>query len=135
MIYLDSCAAIKLVITETESSALLAWISERGRPLVSSALLRVELRRALQRIGATDRRARHRANTILDGMALMTLNDSVLDRAGELDGQHLRSLDAIHLATALLLDVDPLELVTYDTRLAAAARTHGLTVHAPTPEN
>ncbi|WP_190824830.1 type II toxin-antitoxin system VapC family toxin [Saccharopolyspora pogona] len=131
MIYLDSCAAIKLVVAEPESAALVDWLTARSSEVImSSGLIRVELHRALHRIGAADA-AVDQAEQLLDGLHLRPV-DAVLHQAARLDGQHLRSLDAIHLATALSSDVPP-TFVTYDTRLAAAAGQARLTVAAPAP--
>lgn len=129
MIYLDSCAAIKLLVPEPESAALVDWLTAReSEVIMSSGLIRVELHRALHRIGAADA-VRDQAEQLLDGLHLHPV-DAVLAQAAALPGQHLRSLDAIHLATALSAGTPP-TFVTYDARLAAAARQAGLTVSAP----
>jgi uncharacterized protein len=129
VIYLDSCAAIKLVVPEPESAVLVDWLTARETEVImSSGLVRVELHRALHRIGATDA-VRVQVEQLLDGLHLRPI-DAVLAQAARLDGPHLRSLDAIHLATALSTDVPP-TFVTYDTRLAEHASSAGLTVTAP----
>ncbi|MGH3515905.1 MAG: type II toxin-antitoxin system VapC family toxin [Haloechinothrix sp.] len=129
MIYLDSCAAIKLVLPEPESAALVDWLEQTGEPIMSSGLLRVELHRALTRVSAGPE-AREQANALLNGVHLRPV-DAILERAAALDGMHLRSLDAIHLATALSPGTRP-TLVTYDQRLASHATEAGLTIAAPT---
>jgi predicted nucleic acid-binding protein len=129
MIYLDASALVKLVAVEPESAALLAYLADRPER-VSSAVSRVEVLRALARAGATAR-ARQRAVLVLARVALVRLDDSILERAGTLDPAALRTLDALHLATALEVAPAP-EMVTYDERLAEASRSAGLSVAAPT---
>lgn len=131
MIYLDTSAAAKLVVAEPESAALVEWLTEReSEVLMSSALLRVELHRALRRIEAEES-VRNQAEQLLDGLHLHSV-DAVLHGAAGLDGQHLRSLDALHLATALNATPAP-TFVTYDTRLRQLAEQAGLTAAAPEP--
>lgn len=126
MIYLDTSAALKLVISEPESAALAAWLDEQAQPLISSSLLRVELRRALRRTGL---HAIDRAQAVLASITQRGV-DAILDDAAELDGTHLRSLDSLHLATAL--SVQRLDhFVTYDQRLADHVQAAGLAVAAP----
>ncbi len=128
MIYLDTSAAIKLLVPETHSAALGAWLTERDDPVISSGLLRVELRRALHRSNV-DAELHQQAEQLLGGMHLRPI-DAVVEHAAQLEEQHLRSLDAIHLATALSSDPAPV-LVTYDTGLARHAAHTGLTTTAP----
>jgi len=125
--YLDSSAIVKLIVHETESAALRNYLRGRG-PVSSSALARTEVARALLAHGpATVRRGRG----ALDRIELIRVNDQVLNEAGTLLPIELRSLDAIHLATARLLGKDLARVVTYDGRMAAAARSLGLPVAAP----
>lgn len=126
--YLDTSAAVKLVHEEHGSAALLAWMSERERMLASSALLHTELLRATRR-SRPDLLVRARA--LLDHVTLIEISWDVRERAGLLDPDGMRSLDAIHLASALALTEDLEGIVTYDVRLAAAALEVGLTVVAP----
>lgn len=128
MIYLDTSAAIKLLVPETHSVALGTWLADRDDPAFSSGLLRVELRRALHRIAANVE-LHEQAEQLLGGMHLRPI-DAVTEHAAQLEGTHLRSLDAIHLATALSSDPAPV-LVTYDTGLARHATHTGLTTTAP----
>jgi len=95
---------------------------------VSSALLAVEAIRACARCGAEYARE---ARAWLEGIALLAMDDRVRDEAASLESPGLRSLDAIHLATALGVREEIGVLVTYDQRLAAAAKDHGLTVAQP----
>lgn len=126
--YLDTSAAVKLVHEEHGSAALLAWMSERERMLASSALLHTELLRATRR-SRPDLLVR--ARTLLDHVTLIEISWDVRERAGLLDPDGMRSLDAIHLASALALTEDLEGIVAYDARLAAAALEVGLTVVAP----
>ncbi len=128
MIYLESSALVKLVVAEPESSALRAYLAgQAGR--VSSQLTRVEVLRAVRRANRPQTTIR-RAEWALEGIALTPLDERILAQAASLDPPRLRSLDAIHLATALSLDgLDA--LVTYDRRLRDAATDAGLTVASP----
>jgi predicted nucleic acid-binding protein len=125
--YLDSSAIVKLVVAEPESAALRRYLRRRS-PLVSSALARTEVMRALAYEGDD---ALRRGQSALARLDLVRLNDRVLDAAGVLRPADVRSLDAIHLATARQLDGDLGQIVTYDTRMADAARDLGLRAVAP----
>lgn len=128
MIYLDSSALVKLVLPEAESTALSQWLSERtGTVRASSALVRVEVVRA---INSRDCAQVSRTRTLIDAMALVPMTNDLLDEAGTL--QHgLRSLDAIHVASALRLRGDLEVFVAYDQRLLEAAEEAGLWVASP----
>lgn len=129
MIYLDSSALLKLVRDEAHTAALTAWLAERpDTPLVSSALAEVEVLRSCRRI---DARLLDRGRAVLAVLDVVPLDDGVLGTAGDLPGTGLRSLDALHLATALVLDPDVEAFVAYDARLLAAAVEAGLSVAAP----
>jgi predicted nucleic acid-binding protein len=125
--YLDSSAIVKLVVAEPESSALRAHLRRR-RPLVSSALARTEVMRALLPAGEV---ALARGREALRRLDLVRINDRVLDMAGILEPAQVRSLDAIHLATAQLLGEDLGQVVTYDDRMADAAQSLGLRTASP----
>lgn len=126
-IYLDSSAIVKLVVAEPESAALRAYL--RGRsPIVSSALSRTEVARALIPLGAA---AVARGVKVLAQMELARVSDRVLTAAGTLLPLGLRSLDAVHLATAAQLGEDLARVVTYDARMAAGAADLGFEVTAP----
>ena len=125
--YVDSSAIIKLAVRETESDALRRYLRRR-RPLISSALARTEVLRALLPGGEPALMAGRRALARVD---LVRVNDRVLNQAGTLLPEELRSLDAIHLATAARLGTDLGEIVTYDERMAVAARTLGYKVSSP----
>jgi predicted nucleic acid-binding protein len=96
--------------------------------MVSSALAHTEVQRALLAGGASALAAGRRTLAEFD---LVRINDRILRRAGTLLPTELRSLDAIHLATAAELMDDLRELVTYDMRMADAARSMGFKVSSP----
>jgi predicted nucleic acid-binding protein len=125
--YLDSSAIIKLAVAEPESSALRAYLRRR-RPLVSSALARTEVLRALLPFGDI---ALSRGRDVLRRIDLIRINERVLEAAGVQEPAHLRSLDAIHLATAQLIAGDLAQLITYDNRMVEAARLLGLKTTMP----
>ena len=126
--YLDTSAAAKLVVAEPESPALLSWARDHDGELVSSDLCRTELLRATRR-AAPGRMVQARA--VLDSLTLLGLPASMFERAGLLDPVTLRSLDAIHLACAVELGDELDGFVTYDDRLATAARALAMPVVAP----
>lgn len=129
MIYLDSSALVKLVVTEAETGALEPWLADTDQPLASSALARVEVVRASRSIEAalTDR-----AERLCWGIDLVPLDPDLLREAALLAPATLRSLDAIHLASALrLAEAGPVEVVAYDRRLLEAARAVGLATVSP----
>ena len=126
--YFDTSALVKLVVAEPETSALTAWIADTDSDPVSSDLTRTELLRAVRR-AAPDRVVAVR--TVLDGLTLITPSTATFDAAGHLDPMLLRSLDAVHVATALELGDDLAGMITYDDRMADAARAHGIAVVAP----
>ena len=124
--YLDSSAVVKLAVAEPESAALRRFL--RTRQLVSSALAIAEVMRALLPAGAE---ALARGRAVLATLELARVNDRVLFLAGALVPDEIRSLDAIHLATARRLGGDLARLVTYDDGLAAAAKSLGIRVASP----
>jgi len=127
LVYVDTSALVKLVVAEAETTALVAALT--GSELVTSALVRTELRRAVLRLGLEDGSAR--ADEVLARVAQLLIDDDVLDRAGALPPPAMRSLDALHVAAAVGLG-DRLDgLVTYDVRMSAAARDFGLSVSSP----
>lgn len=129
MRYIDSSAIVKLVAPEPETAALVEAL--RSDPdIISSALARVEVMRAIMRVGTSPDRA-GRAADVFDRIALVPIDAQVLARAAVLEPRDLRSLDAIHLATALLLQNDIDGVLTYDARLAGAAEAAGMAVLAP----
>jgi len=127
-VYLDSSAIVKLVIDEPESGALRRFLRRR-RPLVSSALARTEVLRALLLEGEV---GIARGRSVLARLDLIRVNDRVLNAAALLLPPDLRSLDAIHLAAAQLLGGDLDQIATYDERMISAAQLLGLTTASPT---
>jgi len=125
--YLDSSAIVKLAVRERETEALRKYLRRR-RPLVSSALARAEVLRALLPGDETALAAGRRALALVD---LVRVNNRVLNLAGSLLPIELRSLDAIHLATAQQLGSDVRQLVTYDDRMLDAAQQLGLRTASP----
>ncbi len=126
--YVDSSAIVKLAVREPESAALRKYLRRR-RPLISSALARTEVPRALLPGGEAAVTAGRR---VLARLGLVRVNDRILNEAGTLAPIQLRSLYAIHLATAGRLGTDLGEVVTYDERMAASARAMGYKVVSPT---
>lgn len=129
MFYLDTSAAVKLVVAEPGTRALRRWLAGRDGQIASSDLLRTELLRTTRR-AAPDQMVQARA--VLDAILLVTLPSVVFERAAVLEPDRLRSLDSIHLAAALELGDELDGIVTYDERLAAGARSLGIAVVTPT---
>jgi predicted nucleic acid-binding protein len=125
--YVDSSAIVKLVVAEPESKALRRYLARR-QPLVSSALARTEVARALLPTGTE---AVARGHDALRRIQLLRVNDRVLDEAGRIEPAELRSLDAIHLASARQLGAAVKQIVTYDERMAGAAEALGWSVASP----
>jgi predicted nucleic acid-binding protein len=125
--YLDSSAIVKLAVREPESLALRRYLRRR-QPLVSSALARTEVLRALLPAGDE---AVARGRNVLERLDLVRVNDRILNSAGVLLPPDLRSLDAIHLATARDLGSELAALVTYDDRMVAAAKRLGYRIVQP----
>ncbi|HEX2161464.1 MAG TPA: type II toxin-antitoxin system VapC family toxin [Thermoleophilaceae bacterium] len=127
VVYLDSSALVKLIVAESESEALAAYLGDHPTR-ASSALARVEVLRATRPHGP---RAMARARQLLARISLLHLDDALLDAAALLEADRLRSLDAIHIASAQTVTSNLAALVTYDHRMAQAAEDLGLTVAAP----
>jgi predicted nucleic acid-binding protein len=128
LLYLDSSALVKLIVAERETPALLEFLA--GWPnRVASALARVEVLRAVARSGASPA-VRRRATRVLARVALIRVDDAVLSLAARVPPAELRTLDALHLATARSLD-GLAGIVTYDLRLARAASRARLRAWSP----
>ena len=127
LLYLDSSAIVKLVVPEAETKALRELL--RSWPeRVSSLVARIAVERVARRIGAgTIRRAR----TVLSRIPLVDLDEDVVQIAAALEPPELRTLDAIHLATAISLGRDLGALCAYDIRLGGAAVAKTIEVFAP----
>ena len=128
-VYLDASALVKLVVTEKETPALKAFLASHTAR-VSSALVRVEVPLAVHRHGPG---SSQRAARLIARIDLIALDDETLDAAGRLHDVGVRSLDAIHVASALRLEGEVSTLVTYDKRMQDAAVAVGLRWHAPGP--
>ena len=129
MHYFDSCAILKMLHPESESAALQDWLRKQGKvPRVVSALAQVEVARAL-RTAAPDQHISVRP--LFASFFIWEIDQSVRARAASYAQPHLRSLDAIHLATAEEVRGELTAFLTYDKRLAAAAEAIGLPVESP----
>jgi predicted nucleic acid-binding protein len=136
VIYLDTSAIVKLVRPEAESGDLVEWLNAReGQAMITSKLAEVELPRALRRDEPTRLAA---VPAVLAKLNRMDIDDAVRATAGAYTVPHLRSLDAIHLATAGQLVASGHVVsgfVTYDKRLSDIASDVGFTVAAPGQES
>jgi len=129
VIYLDSSALMKLVRSEDETGALGEWLARHTeQQAVSSELARVEVLRAARRVGG---HALAEARAVVADLDLMPLDHAVQEVACDIGDPALRTLDALHLASALLLGAQLTAFIAYDHRLADAARAAGLTVATP----
>lgn len=126
--YLDASAVVKLLIHEPETPALHADIVHRPG-LLASTLSILEARRAVARRSSAERIAS--LKEIVEALVLVEMGQQIVEAASTVPPPPLRSLDAIHVATALSLGDPALEVITYDQRLADAARANGLTVVQP----
>jgi predicted nucleic acid-binding protein len=129
MIYLDSAAVVKLVHAEPESAALRSWLDERAEiQWISSVLTEIESFRALARYAPE---AVSRLPAVLDQIDLIDLDQRIRMLAQTVTPATVRSLDAIHLGTALRSRSSLTSFVTYDKRLLDAAQAAGLPTDAP----
>jgi uncharacterized protein len=128
LFYLDASALVKLVRAEPETDALRSFLT--GADLLSCELALTEVPRAIRRAAAYDPALEFellidRAGELLDAVALLPVDRTILAAAGALEEPVLRALDAIHLAAAI--DLSPIDaFVSYDERQSAAARLAGL---------
>lgn len=127
MVFLDSSALVKLVIREPETPALRRYLATRPQR-IACQLVRTEVPRAVRQFGP---RALAKARSVLERVEIVRLDDDLLDAAALIDPAVVRSLDAIHLATAQLLARELEAVVTYDSRMRTAAERIGLAVVAP----
>ncbi len=125
--YLDTSAFVKLIAAESETRALRAFLDSHPEQL-SSIILDTEAHRAAARVGAD---VASRADRLLTRITLVPLNFEVRSLARTVPPMALRSLDAIHLATAITLGADLGVFVAYDRRLLDAAAEAGLAVASP----
>jgi predicted nucleic acid-binding protein len=129
VIYVDTSALLKRVLVEPDSAALHDYLQRRrSEDLVSSILLTVEMRRAVQR---GNPRLLPRVDLLLARVDQVDLSAAVVETAGRFPDPGLRSLYAIHLATALLLRDELTAVVSYDERMVGVAHSEGLPVVSP----
>ena len=128
MIYLDTSALVKLVIEEAESAALEHWLVLQEQPITTSVLGRVELVRACRRVNPDSVPT---AQLLLGDLPLVPLTSWIVETAENIGSADLRSLDALHLASAFELDTALTGFVAYDKRLRDAAAHAALPVMTP----
>lgn len=143
MIYLDSCALVKLIAREKETDALIAFLEARPQQRqVTSELATTEVMRVIRRARCgsqgqalldepTFGRLLKAAEARLDATDQLAVDTALLKAAGELEEFNIKSLDAIHLASALLLGPALTSFVTYDERLRSHAENRGLQAISP----
>ena len=129
MIYLDSAAVVKLAHAEPESAALRGWLDERAETgWISSVLTEIESFRALARYAPA---TASRLPAVLDQIDLIDLDQRIRRLVRTVMPTTVRSLDAIHLGTALHVRPSMTSFVTYDKRLLDAAQAAGLPIDSP----
>jgi predicted nucleic acid-binding protein len=127
--YIDTSAALKLLVEESHSKAFAAFYDgASGATWASSALLRIEVMRAVTRVFPA---LLPDARELLLAFDFVSIDDDIVDTAMNEPDRMLRSLDAIHLATARALGPDLTGLATYDDRLAAAGKDAGFEIVNP----
>ena len=125
--YFDASAILKLTLAERESLALIDYLTEREMRVATSVIAEVEVTRTLQRL----RMDQEEQDGALRRIYLLSLDSDVRRDATQIKPHQLRSLDAIHVATARSIGDQNLEFITYDRRMADAARAAGLKVVQP----
>ena len=127
--YIDSSAVVKLLLEETHSQQLTAFYDEhRSDAWVSSSLMRIEVARTVTRALPS---AQAEVPALLAAFGYLAIDEEIVEAAAREPDPDLRSLDAIHLASARVLGEQLAAVVTYDERLAAATTRVGLPVHTP----
>lgn len=129
LLYLDSSALVKLVVEEPESRALEALVA-RFTSAVSSVIAAIEVPRVARRTGVQEVEAR--ADRVVAKVDLLQLADEIVRRSAQVGPPKLRTLDAIHLASALSLGAELHAFVAYDERLVEAGAAAGVNVVSPT---
>ena len=124
--YLDTSAAIKLLVDERESADLAEYVDAAQQELVSALLLETELRRAVYRHELLTQEA---VSAFLATLTLYDMPPSLYMEAGLIGGPNLRSLDALHVCAALRCGASA--ILTYDKRMGRAAAVVGLPVVSP----
>ncbi len=127
-VYADTSALVKLVIDEDESNSLAEHLRASNLQLTSSEITEIELLRAVAR---ADPDQLPEALALLEKTVLLPLTTGIRRRAASLKPTSVRSLDTIHLATALEIQADLNTLVSYDNRMVEASRSAGIETHSP----
>jgi predicted nucleic acid-binding protein len=129
LIYFDTSALMKLVVTEDETTALEAWLDDHPeQPWATSDLTRVELLRGVMR---RQPMALLQAQQLITRMVRVPLSDGILLYASTCQPPLLRSLDAIHLASVMEFRKEIDWMVVYDKRLLEVANLNGINVASP----
>ncbi|MFZ1381194.1 MAG: type II toxin-antitoxin system VapC family toxin [Scrofimicrobium sp.] len=126
--YIDTSALAKLVITEAESALLEEWLDHHRPILISSPITSTEIMRAVNKRNAESLML---VSRVLKGVTFVPLVPEILRIAGVIRPVELRSIDAIHVATAIRSGDDVRSIITYDKRMAEAARLSGFKVVSP----
>ena len=127
-VYLDTSGLAKLVVNGAETASLRSWIGQRrDRSLVTNIIGAVELQRLSARVS---QQALATAVILLGRIDLLDLTPAALALAGQLPPPEVRTLDALHIASAAQL-ADLEVLITYDRRMAQAAVGYGIRVESP----
>jgi predicted nucleic acid-binding protein len=125
-LYVDPSAFVKLLVRDVESDALKAYLA--GTSLLTSAITPIEVGRSIRRRGLEGQVG---DLELFIGVEIREIDMTVSERAASLQPVSLRTLDAIHLASAIDLRTELDGFVTYEARLADAARALRLPVVAP----
>ena len=129
MIYLDTSAIVKVVVTEPESPALVDWLNDHADvPLATSVIGHIEVMRAANRVGPATTAA---AGRLLESVDTLVLTDAIVAVAKSIGPPELRTLDAVHLATALEYRRYIDAVCVYDRRLMEASKAAQLPVVSP----
>ena len=126
LIYLDSSVALRTILDVPERRRVQSWMQEAGTAFVSSRLLRTEVIRVLRRDG----RPLGDGRPLLDRVGLIDITRRVHTIAESIE-RHVRTLDALHLATALLIIDEAVTVATHDHAMRAVAEHLGLLVVDP----
>jgi predicted nucleic acid-binding protein len=129
LLYLDTSALVKLVRLEAETEALLQFLAAEEE-LVTSLLTNIEVHRAVRRASSEPAQDAERIRVLLASINILPIDEMALS-AARVQPSTLRTLDAIHLASALSLGEQLGGMVAYDCRLTDAAQGYGITVYAP----
>jgi predicted nucleic acid-binding protein len=128
LVYADSSALAKLVVEEPETQALQLHLAELDPQLTSSRLAVVEVTRTVK-VASPGTAGLERLGALFERVLLVDITEDLIDAAAELTSSALRTLDAVHLATALGMKSNA--MIAYDQRLLAGARQHGIAVVSP----